>query len=120
VELGVDVERLDLFTTPAVETVVLHPAERATTAAELATAWVRKEALLKASGDGLSVDPASVRLVGTLGSPAVVEWPVVAARPDWLVDLGLADDLSAAIAGGGIGGPGELTVRQAGPGVPPG
>ena len=51
--VGVDVERLDRFSDPALAGVVLHPEERAATPDRLAATWVRKEALLKMTGDGL-------------------------------------------------------------------
>lgn len=114
--VGVDVEATSRFDAADVADVVLHPAERATTAGEVAAAWVRKEALLKACGRGLTVDPATVRLDDSTGSPVVVEWPASVPRPDWVVDVTLAADLSAAVAGSGTGPPGEVTVREAGPG----
>lgn len=114
--VGVDVEATARFDAADVADVVLHTDERAATTREVAAAWVRKEALLKACGRGLTVDPSTVRLDDSTGRPLVVEWPASVPRPDWVVDVPLAADLSAAVAGSGTGPPGEVTVREAGPG----
>ena len=118
--VGVDVERVDRFTDGGVADVLLHPGERAGSAAGLATTWVRKEALLKASGDGLSVDPRSVHLDAADGLPVVVQWPRGLLRPDWVVDLELGDGLVAALAGVGTPDPPDVRVRRAGPEAPRG
>lgn len=114
--VGVDVERTGRFAAGGVADVLLHPAERAATASEVAAAWVRKEALLKACGHGLAVEPSAVRLDDSTGSPVVVEWPAPFPRPDWVMDVSLASDLTAAAAGSGVVRPGEVTVYEAGPG----
>jgi 4'-phosphopantetheinyl transferase len=111
--VGVDVESLDGFRFETVEEVLLHPGETATTAEELATTWVRKEALLKAGGYGLSVDPRTIRLGPADASPAVLLWTGV--EPVWVQDLQLAPDLRAALAGQG-GQPDQVRVRQVEPG----
>lgn len=113
--VGVDVERTDRLVAAEVQAVLLHPAELATTPAEVAAAWVRKEALLKACGEGLLVDPASVRLDDSTGAPAVVDWPAPYPRPHWVSDVWLASNLTAAIAGDGAA-PDEVTVYEAGRG----
>jgi 4'-phosphopantetheinyl transferase len=105
--VGVDVERLCGFPDASVADVLLHPTEGPMTPRELATTWVRKEALLKASGVGLSVDPRTIRLGRADEEPA------------WFHDLVLADGLRAAVAGTGPE-PEEITVRQAGPAGPHG
>lgn len=111
--VGVDVERTDAFATRNVQDVLLHPRERATTPDQVALTWVRKEALLKACGEGLHVDPASVRLDDSSGAPAIVEWPAAHPRPDWVSDVWLAPDLAGAVAGDGAE-PSEITVYAAG------
>ena len=73
--VGVDIERLDAAGTLASTTVVLHPEEHARGAAELTRVWVRKESVLKATGEGLRVDPAQVRLSAPDEEPRVLEWP---------------------------------------------
>ena len=114
--VGVDVEATALFSAAEVADVLLHPAERAATARETAAAWVRKEALLKASGWGLAVEPSAIRLDDSTGSPVVVEWPTSVPRPDWVMDVTLAADLTAAVAGSGTVRPREVTTQEAGPG----
>lgn len=115
VAVGVDVESTDAFATREVRDVLLHPLERAETHGEVARAWVRKEAVLKACGVGLQVDPASVRLDDSSGAPEVVETPAALRRPDWVADVDLAIGLTAAIAGNGSR-PSDITVYSAGPG----
>ena len=72
-------------------------------AAGLATTWVRKEALLKASGDGLVGRPAHG--AASAADATAAGRRRVAARacrgPGWVVDLALADGLVAAAGGGG-------------------
>jgi 4'-phosphopantetheinyl transferase len=119
-QVGVDVERVDRFTDPGIAAVLLHADEPAARPADLARTWVRKEALLKASGTGLSVDPRSVRLDASDGPPRVVRWPEGVPGPGWVVDLGLADGLVAALAGQGTAPPRDVRVRRAGPGAPRG
>jgi 4'-phosphopantetheinyl transferase len=118
-QVGVDVERVDRFTDPGLADVLLHPCERADPESGPAITWVRKEALLKASGEGLAVDPRAVRLDVVDGAPHVVAWPAGVPQPGWVVDLQLADGLVAALAGQGTA-PRDVTVRQAGPGAPRG
>jgi len=44
--------------------------------ADLAQWWTRKEAVLKASGHGLAVPPASIRVSAPWAPPAVLAWDV--------------------------------------------
>lgn len=95
--VGVDVERIPHECDPVVAQLsehalaaseqaayrCLHPADRP---AALAVWWTRKEALLKATGDGLSVPPAAVIVTG-LGSPP----EVITAPASW--SLGRMHDL---------------------------
>lgn len=57
-----------------------------------ARVWARKEAVLKATGYGLVVDPSEVLVSGPFDPPALVDWRATAARPDamTIVDLDLA------------------------------
>lgn len=90
---GVDVEDVEAVGRAPVEPVLLAPEERAdagaASAERLARTWVRKEALLKAMGHGLAVDPALLALDGGQSAPRVVRWhgpgppPVPAA---WMED----------------------------------
>jgi phosphopantetheinyl transferase len=60
--VGIDVEAVDAADFHDFATVGLHPDEIADTAAERTRTWVRKEALLKAYGTGLAIDPRAIRL----------------------------------------------------------
>ena len=110
--VGVDVERLDAFRAHEVADVLLHPAETVATTEEVATTWVRKEALLKAWGHGLTVDARTIRLGPADSAPAVLSWP--GEEQVWLRDLELGPDLRAAVAGLGSQ-PDELSVQQVEP-----
>jgi 4'-phosphopantetheinyl transferase len=75
--VGVDVEALGRFG-PAeladVAALVLGPGELAGSARELSTTWTRKEALLKATGDGLAVPLDRVLLSAPDAPPRVLRW----------------------------------------------
>jgi 4'-phosphopantetheinyl transferase len=63
--VGVDLERLPATDFDGFGDVVLAPGETATTPAERARLWTRKEAVLKATGHGLTVDPRTVDVRGS-------------------------------------------------------
>ena len=97
IELGADVESLDRDVTRwAMWRQVLTPeeaeglpADGAARRIELLRRWVRREALLKAAGVGLSVDPSSVRLGG--GGAVVAVPSSLGSREAWTirdVDIG--------------------------------
>ncbi len=60
--VGVDVEVEGAADFAGFEDVALHPGELLLPAADPTRVWVRKEAVLKASGRGLALDPRAVRL----------------------------------------------------------
>ncbi len=73
--VGVDVECIDQTWPVGSSNGTLHAQERPRDAAALTTLWVRKESLLKATGDGLHVEPALLRLDDGSVGPRLLEWP---------------------------------------------
>lgn len=69
----------------------------------LLRSWVRKEAVLKAAGTGLAVDPRALRVDDVAGRPAVRHAPDALPLPPgarwWLTDLALAGDGGAHLVG---------------------
>jgi 4'-phosphopantetheinyl transferase len=96
--VGLDVEEVRALTDlPALAAHVCSPAETAADPASFFVLWTRKEALLKATGAGLSSPMAAI----TLGPSGVAEWTGdgAPAEPVWLRDLDPGPGYRAAIAG---------------------
>jgi 4'-phosphopantetheinyl transferase len=96
--VGVDVDTEAAAAFPGFDDVALAPAERSVIArlppsrrdAARVTAWVRKEAVLKATGDGLTVPPGEV-VVSPLGAPPrLVAWHGAPREPVHLQDVDVA------------------------------
>jgi 4'-phosphopantetheinyl transferase len=103
--VGLDVEQLrDIADLDALAAHVRSPAERSRPGLDTAgffRTWTRKEALVKASGDGLSAPMTAITLAPD--RPAVERWtgPSAPSGPMWLHDLSPAADHPAAVAGPG-------------------
>ncbi|MEV8536209.1 4'-phosphopantetheinyl transferase superfamily protein [Streptomyces sp. NPDC051211] len=110
--LGVDVERFEPWGGPGLPPeydLVLTPAERAAIerlpegeqARAGLTYWTRKEAVLKATGEGLNTPMTDFTLSGPDEPPALVGWhgPDAGSRPvPALADLSLGEDYDGAVA----------------------
>lgn len=72
--VGVDVERLGAARFSGFADVALHPDERAVDVEQRVRTWVRKESLLKATGDGLEVDLRLIRVSDPGHAPRLLEW----------------------------------------------
>ena len=106
--VGLDIERVRPVTDlDALATHVHSPAERARglDPAAFFRTWTRKEALVKATGDGLSTPMSTITLAAD--RPAVQQWcgPGAPAGPVWLHDLHPAAEHPAAVAGPGAHAP---------------
>jgi len=99
--VGVDVEPAEAARFDGFDDVVLHPDEVAATSGERTQVWVRKEAVLKAVGTGLRLDPRRLR-VSAAGAPAaVLGWELDEVGPPptvWLADLAPGPGHRAAVA----------------------
>jgi len=108
--VGLDVEQVrELSDLSGMAAHVCSPAETAPDAPAFFTLWTRKEALLKATGDGLSAPMTQI----TLGPSGVREWTGDGAPnvPVWLRDLRPAPGYLAAIAGFGAAAPAVVTAN---------
>lgn len=83
--VGVDLEAEGAADFVGFADVAMHPDEKRRADVEPTQLWVRKEALLKASGLGLAIDPREVLALG----PGPLSLPAVggAHRRGWLYDL---------------------------------
>ncbi len=109
VPLGIDVERLAPERDRAsLAPMVLSAAEQSVMATmpvakhneALLRYWTRKEALLKATGDGLAVPPASLTVSAPDAAPALLSWAAKPAlsTPAFLVDLNAGPGHLASLA----------------------
>lgn len=91
--VGVDVEPAGAADFPGFDDVARHPDEHGTDAT---ISWVRTEALLKAYGLGLAVDPRDV----SIDAGGSVRWnsPHEAPGPAWLRDLEVPGHVAAVVA----------------------
>jgi len=96
--VGLDIEQPARCAVRGLSRQTLGPGEGATTAAELCRYWTRKEALVKATGDGIGVGLCDVLVTGPYDAPRLVSYP---RRPDMramLLDLDVGDGYLASVA----------------------
>ncbi len=111
--VGVDVEAPGAADFPGFDGVALHPEESLAVTTSSTQVWTRKEALLKACGLGLAVDPATFRL----DSDGVAAWASSAPAPGpvWWRDLALPDHVGAvAVLPAAGAAPIDLSVARCG------
>jgi 4'-phosphopantetheinyl transferase len=98
--VGLDVERVSDVDVDSLGRTVLHESERAAPLDHdgFFAYWTRKEAVVKATGDGLRAALAEVRVTGPAEPPAVVAYPGRAQLPAVLVDLHPGEGYRAALA----------------------
>lgn len=96
--VGVDVERIAGVDHESLSRSVLHPGESAATTDEFYVYWTRKEAVVKATGEGLGASLSKVHVSGPAEVPALFAYP---GRPDLaahLADLSPGPGYKAALA----------------------
>lgn len=104
--VGVDIERTAATAFEGFDGVALTPAERtevgrcAPAARARAVYWARKEAVLKATGYGLALDPAALEVSAPHLRPALTGWPADQRPPPQvqLIDIPGGDGRVAAAA----------------------
>ena len=98
--VGVDIEAVGAAGFTGFGPVALHPRERARSGEERTVTWVRKEAVVKATGQGLTVDLTRVRVGEPVAPPDLLEWSAAdpPAVPVWLYDAQTAPDHVTAVA----------------------
>ena len=111
--VGIDVERLDAARFAGFDDVALHPAEHAHTIEARARMWVRKESLLKATGDALHLDPGTIRVSDPDALPELLAWPEEPAPEVRMRDLPI-EGYAACVSVLSSETPG-ITVRQEAP-----
>ena len=87
--VGIDVERCDAASFPGFDAVAAHEQESFHDARARTITWTRKESLLKATGQGLTVDPRRILLTEPDQPPRLVDWTAVD-PPDtsvWMQDV---------------------------------
>jgi 4'-phosphopantetheinyl transferase len=96
--VGIDVERIGAVDTEGLSRSVLHPDEAAATTEDFYVYWTRKEAVVKATGDGIGAGLSKVNVSGPHQPPALLGYPE---RPDlaaYLADLSPGPGYKAALA----------------------
>jgi 4'-phosphopantetheinyl transferase len=96
--VGVDVERIVDIDTEGMSRAVLHPGESAPTPDDFYVYWTRKEAVVKATGDGIGIGLAKVHVSAPDQPPALHAYPGRTGLAAHLRDLSPGPGYKAALA----------------------
>jgi 4'-phosphopantetheinyl transferase len=107
--VGLDVEQVRDVDIEALAGQFLHADERPDGRPEFFRCWTRKEAVVKATGDGVVLDLRHVRIAGPRRAPSLREYPGRPGLAAVLRDLHPAEGYAAALA---VLTEGRLSVRE--------
>jgi 4'-phosphopantetheinyl transferase len=95
--VGIDVERISPFELGDVASDVLAPCERATSTRDFLTYWVRKESVVKATGDGIVAALERVRVSRPSEPALLLGYPGRSSMAATMTDLNPGEDYVAAV-----------------------